>query len=220
MIVFRRALATALSLVGLAALVVFAPPHLIGEATAQSATAALVAKPVSLPDMALGPAKAPVTITEYASMTCPHCAAFEENVFPMLRSKYIDTGKVRFVFREFPIDIKAAAASMLARCIANDDAGKFFGAIDTLFKQQDRLMADTKDTLKLIGKQGGLSEQAVETCAKDQRLLDKLSADQKFAYEVLKVDATPTFFINGERLKGAMSFEELDEKIKSLLKNQ
>jgi protein-disulfide isomerase len=194
--------------------------HLAGEAMAQSATAALVAKPVSLPDMALGPAKAPVTITEYASMSCPHCAAFEENVFPMLRSKYIDTGKVRFVFREFPIDIKAAAASMLARCIANDDAGKFFGAIDTLFKQQDRLMTDTKDTLKLIGKQGGLSEQAVETCAKDQTLLDKLSADQKFAYEVLKVDATPTFFINGERLKGAMSFEELDEKIKSLLKNQ
>jgi len=218
--VIRRAIASALSLAGLAALVAFAPVHPIGEAMAQSATAALVAKPVSLPDMALGPAKAPVTITEYASMTCPHCAAFGENVFPMLRSKYIDTGKVRFVFREFPIDIKAAAASMLARCIANDDAGKFFGAIDTLFKQQDRLMADTKDTLKLIGKQGGLSEQAVETCAKDQRLLDKLSADQKFAYEVLKVDATPTFFINGERLKGAMSFEELDEKIKSLLKNQ
>jgi protein-disulfide isomerase len=219
LIVFRRALATALSLVGLAALVVFAPPHLIGEAMAQRATAALVAKPVSLPDMALGPAKAPVTITEYASMTCPHCAAFEENVFPMLRSKYIDTGKVRFVFREFPIDIKAAAASMLARCIANDDAGKFFDAIDTLFKQQDRLMAETKDTLKLIGKQAGLSEQAVETCANDQTLLDKLSADQKFAYKVLKVNATPTFFINGEKLKGAMSFEELDEKIKSLLKN-
>ncbi len=72
----------------------------------------------------------------------------------------------------------------------------------------------------MIGKQAGLSEQAVETCATDQTLLDKLSADQKFAYEVLKVDATPTFFINGERLKGAMSFEELDEKIKSLLKNQ
>jgi protein-disulfide isomerase len=217
--VIRRAIVSALSLAGLAALVAFAPVHPVGKAMAQSA-AALVAKPVSLPDMALGPAKAAVTITEYASMTCPHCAAFGENVFPMLRSKYIDTGKVRFVFREFPIDIKAAAASMLARCIANDDAGKFFGAIDTLFKQQDRLMAETKDTLKLIGKQAGLSEQAVETCAKDQTLLDKLSADQKFAYEVLKVDATPTFFINGERLKGAMSFEELDEKIKSLLKNQ
>ena len=219
MIVTRRVFAPALSLAGLAALVAFAPLHLIDDAMAQSATAALVAKPVSLPDMALGPAKASVTIVEYASMSCPHCAAFEENVFPMLKSKYIDTGKVRFVFREFPLDIKAAAASMLARCIANDDAGKFFGAIDTLFKQQDLLMAETKNTLKLIGAQAGMSEQSVEACEKDQALLDKLSADQKFAFEVLKVDATPTFFINGEMLKGAMSFEELEAKIRSLLKH-
>ena len=219
MIVTRRAFAAALPLAGLAALVAFVPPRLIGDAMAQNATAALVAKPVSLPDMALGSAKASVTIVEYASMSCPHCAAFEENVFPMLKSKYIDTGKVRFVFREFPLDIKAAAASMLARCIANDDAGKFFGVIDALFKQQDPLMEQTKDTLKLIGAQAGMSEQAVEACEKDQALLDKLSADQKFAYEVLKVDATPTFFINGEKLKGAMSFEELDKKIRSLMKH-
>jgi protein-disulfide isomerase len=219
LIVTRRVFAPALSLAGLAALVAFAPLHLIDDAMAQSATAALVAKPVSLPDMALGPAKASVTIVEYASMSCPHCAAFEENVLPMLKSKYIDTGKVRFVFREFPLDIKAAAASMLARCIANDDAGKFFGAIATLFKQQDQLMEQTKDTLKLIGAQAGMSEQAVEACEKDQALLDKLSADQKFAFEILKVDATPTFFINGEMLKGAMSFEELEAKIKPLLKH-
>lgn len=218
MIVTRHTLTTALSLVWLAALVAFAPLHLVGDATAQTATAALVAKPVSLPDMALGPAKASVTITEYASMSCPHCAAFEENVFPMLKSKYIDTGKVRFVFREFPLDIKAAAASMLARCIGRDDAVKYFGAVEMLFKQQDRLMAETKDTLKLIGKQAGMSEQDVEACEKDQAMLDKLSADQKFAFEVLKVDATPTFFVNGEMLKGAMSFEELDQKIKSRLK--
>jgi protein-disulfide isomerase len=120
LIAIRRAFATALSLAGLVA---FAPYPLIGGARAQSATAALLAKPMSLPDMALGPAKAPVTIVEYASMTCPHCAAFEQNVFPMLRSKYIDTGKVHFVFREFPLDIKAAAASMLARCIAGGNAG-------------------------------------------------------------------------------------------------
>jgi protein-disulfide isomerase len=219
LIVIRRAFVAVLSLAGLVALAGFAPLHLIGDAMAQSATAALVAKPVALPDMALGSAKASVTITEFASMSCPHCAAFEENVFPMLKSKYIDTGTVRFVFREFPLDIKAAAASMLARCIAKDDAGKFFGAIDTLFKQQDPLMEQTKDTLKLIGAQAGMSEQAVESCEKDQALLDKLSADQKFAYEVLKVDATPTFFINGEKLKGAMSFEELDKKIRSLMKH-
>lgn len=219
MIVFRRTLACASVPLGLFAFIVFTTPKFAGEAFAQNATAALVAKPVSLPDMALGPANAPVNITEYASMSCPHCAAFEQNVFPMLRSKYIDTGKVRFMFREFPLDIKAAAASMLARCIANDDAEKFFGAIEMLFKQQDLLMAETKDTLKLVGKQSGLNEQAVETCVKDQAMLDKLSADQKFAYDVLKVDATPTFFINGEMLKGAMSFEELEEKLQPLLKN-
>ncbi|MDP4340090.1 thioredoxin domain-containing protein, partial [Escherichia coli] len=79
----------------------------------------------SLPDMALGPADASVTVTEYASMTCPHCAAFTEKVFPKLKSEYIDTGKIRFVFREFPLDVKAAAGSMLARCIAKDDSGKY-----------------------------------------------------------------------------------------------
>ena len=126
---------------------------------------------------------------------------------------------MRFVFREFPLDIKAAAASMLARCVAKDDAGKFFGAIDTLFKQQDPLMEQTKDTLKLIGAQAGMSEQAVEACEKDQALLDKLSADQKFAYEVLTVDATPTFFINGEMVKGAVSFEDFDKLIKPLLRS-
>jgi protein-disulfide isomerase len=218
LIATRRAFATALSVIGLAALAGFAPLRPIGDAMAQGAVAALAAKPVSLPDMALGPAKASVTIVEYASMTCPHCAAFEQNVFPMLRSKYISTGKVRFVFREFPLDIKAAAASMLARCIAGDDAEKFFSTIDLLFKQQDQLMEQTKDTLKLIGNQAGMSEQAVETCGKDQALLDKITDDRKFAFETLKVDATPTFFVNGEKLKGAMSFEELEEKIKPFLK--
>ena len=184
MIVFRRALAS----LSLALFVALAAYPLAGDAIAQETAAALLAKPVSLPDMALGSAKAPVTITEYASMSCPHCAAFGENVFPMLRSKYIDTGKVRFVFREFPLDIKAAAASMLARCIANNDAEKFFGAVSTLFQQQEQLMAQTRQTLTAIGKQAGMDDKAVEVCAKDQALLDKFAADQKFAFEVLKVD--------------------------------
>jgi protein-disulfide isomerase len=214
LIVTRRAFATVLTL---AALFAFAPLHPNSDARAQDAAAALVAKPVSLPDIALGSVKAPVIITEYASMSCPHCASFGENVFPMLRSKYIDTGKVRYVFREFPVDIKAVAASMLARCIANEDAEKYFGAVRLLFQQQDRLKAHTKDTLKLIGARFGMSEQAVETCVKDQALLDKLAADQRFALEALKVNSTPTFFVNGERLKGAMSFEELEDRIKPLL---
>ena len=218
MTVTRRVFSTALSFAALAAVSAVAPQALIGEAMAQSAMGALVAKPVALPDMALGSANAPVTITEFASMSCPHCAAFEQNVFPMIRSKYIDTGKVRYVFREFPLDIKAAAASMVARCMAGDDAEKFFSAIDVMFKQQDQLMTDTQESLKRIGGQAGMSGDAVEACVKNQATLDKLSADEKFANETLKVDATPTFFINGEMSKGAMSFEEMEQKIKAALK--
>ena len=203
---------------GLAALAGLSPLRLITEAMAQSAPD--VAKPVSLPDMALGPANAPVTITEFASMTCPHCAAFNENVFPKIKSEYIDTGKIRYVFREFPLDIKAAAGSMLARCIAKGDAGKSFAVIDMLFKQQnDWVTKNTTETLTRIGKQAGLSQKGVEDCLKDQALLDKIAADQKYASEVLKVDSTPTFFINGEKIKGETSFAEFDKKIKSLLKS-
>jgi protein-disulfide isomerase len=218
LILTRRAFTAALSLTGLAALAGFSPLRLIAEAMAQGA--ADVAKPVSLPDMALGPANASVTITEYASMTCPHCAAFNEKVYPKIKSEFIDSGKVRYVFREFPLDIKAAAGSMLARCIAKDDSGKYFAVVDMLFKQQnDWIMKNTTDTLSRIGKQAGLSQQAVEACLKDQALLDKIAADQKYASEVLKVDSTPTFFINGERIKGETSFEEFDKRIKSLLKS-
>ena len=218
MIITRRAFTTALSLTGLAALAGLSPLRLITGAMAQSA--AEIAKPVSLPDMALGPANAPVTITEYASMTCPHCAAFNAEVFPKIKSTYIDTGKIRYVFREFPLDIKAAAGSMLARCIAKDDAGKYFAVVDMLFKQQsDWVMKNTTETLTRIGKQAGLSEKAVEDCLKDQALLDKIAADQKYAAEVLKVNSTPTFFINGEVIKGEASFDEFDKKIKSLLKS-
>jgi protein-disulfide isomerase len=187
-------------------------------ALADSAFAALVAKSVSLPDMALGSANAPITIVEYSSLTCPHCADFAENVFPMLQSKYIDTGKVRFVSREFPLDIKSAGASMLARCAANDNAPRYFEAIQMLFKQQQTLVEHTTDTLKAVGSKFGMSEEAVEACVKDNALLDKIKADQDFAYDKLKVDATPTFFINGERVKGSMSFEEFERKLAPLLK--
>jgi protein-disulfide isomerase len=218
LIITRRAFTAALTLTGFAALAGFSPLRVIAEAMAQGASD--VAKPQSLPDMALGPANASVTITEYASMTCPHCAAFNETVFPKIKSEYIDTGKVRYVFREFPLDIKAAAGSMLARCIAKDDSGKYFAIVDMLFRQQnDWVTKNTTETLARIGKQAGLSQQAVENCLKDQALLDKIAADQKFANEVLKVNSTPTFFINGEMIRGETSFAEFDKRIKSLLKS-
>jgi protein-disulfide isomerase len=218
LIITRRAFTAALSLTGLGLLAGFSPLRLIADAMAQDAVD--VAKPGSLPDMALGPADAAVTIIEYASMTCPHCAAFTENVFPRIKSEYIDTGKVRYVFREFPLDIKAQAGSMLARCIAKGDAGKYFAVVDILFRQQGEwVMKNTTETLMRVGKQAGLSQQAVEDCLKDQTLVDKLEADQKYAAEVLKVNSTPTFFVNGKMIKGETSFEEFDKRIKSLLKS-
>ena len=164
----------------------------------------------------IGPADAKVTITEYASMTCPHCAAFNAEVFPKIKSEFIDTGKIRYIFREFPLDIKAAAGSMLSRCIANGDAGKYFAVTDLLFRSQnDWVMKNTTETLARIGKQAGLSQQQVETCLKDKALLDKIVADQKYASEVLKVDSTPTFFINGEKIKGETSVRGVPEEDQS-----
>lgn len=223
MIITRRAFTTMLSLTGIATVAGFSPLRFISEALipqAMAQAAADVAKPVSLPDMALGPKDAAVTITEYASMTCPHCAAFNEQVFPKLKSEYIDTGKVRYIFREFPLDIKAAAGSMLSRCIANGDATKYFAVTDMLFRQQNEwVVKNTTETLTRIGKQAGLTQQQVEACLKDQALLDKIAADQKYASDVLKVDSTPTFFINGEKIKGEASFEEFAKKINPLLKS-
>jgi len=218
LIITRRAFTAALSFTGLAALAGFSPLRLITEAVAQNATD--VAKPVSLPDMALGRADAAVTITEYASMTCPHCAAFNADVFPKIKSEYIDTGKIRYVFREFPLDIKAAAGSVLSRCIAKDDANKYFAVTDLLFKTQaDWVMKNTTESLIRIGKQAGLTQEQIEACLRDQSLLDKLAADQKYAAEVLKVDSTPTFFINGEKIKGETSIEEFEKRINPLLKS-
>jgi protein-disulfide isomerase len=218
LMITRRAFTAALSLTGLTALAGFSPLRLITDAMAQGA--ADVAKPVSLPDMAIGPANATVTITEFASMTCPHCAAFTEKVFPKIKTEFIDTGKIRFVFREFPLDIKAAAGSMLARCIAKDDAPKYFAVIDLLFKQQEAwVVKNTTETLTRIGKQAGLTQTQVEDCLKDQALLDKIAADQKFAADVLKVQSTPTFFINGEMIKGEQSFEEFSKRINAMLKS-
>jgi protein-disulfide isomerase len=212
----RRAFVTALSLTGLSQFAGYSSLRPIAEAKAQNATD--VAKPVSLPEMSLGSASATVTITEFASMTCPHCATFNRSVFPKIKSGYIDTGKVRYVFREFPLDIKAMAGAMLARCIAKDDSGKYFAVVDLLFRQQNDWMTNnTRETLARIGMQAGLSQQEVEDCLKDQTLFDKISADQKYAREVLMVRATPTFFINGENIKGENSLEDFDIKIKSLL---
>ena len=214
----RRAFTAALSLTALGLLAGLSPLRLMADAMAQGA--ADVAKPVSLPDMALGSAGAPVTIVEFASMTCPHCAHFNETVFPRIKSQYIDTGRLRYVFREFPLDDIALAASTMARCVAKDDAPKYFALVDILFKQQKDLAAAPLATINRIGKQAGFSEQAIKACVDDDpSTKQKINADLKYANEKLGIDGTPTFFVNGERFRGAPVFEEFDKRIKSLLKS-
>jgi protein-disulfide isomerase len=206
LLITRRAFAAALSLTALTSRALAVP-------------ASEVTKPQALPDMALGPDDAKVTIVEYAAPTCPHCAAFNKDVFPKLKSEFIGTGKVRYVFREFPLNIKDLACAMLTRRIAGEDSTKYFAVVDIMFRQQDQLVEKTSDTLRLIGRQAGLSTQAVEDCLKDQAMQDKISAGQKYAEDVLKVEGTPTFFINGDEIVGEAAFEEFAGRINSLLKS-
>ena len=216
--VTRRTFTAALLLTGLVTLAGASPLRLIGDARAQSA--ADVARQAGMPDIALGPTDAPVTIIEYASMTCPHCARFNSDVFPKLKSEYIDTGKVRYVFREFPLDEIALAASAMARCVAKDDAPKYFALVDLLFKSQKDLVEAPVATINRIGKTAGSSEQAIKACVDgDPTTKQKINAGLQYANEKLKVGGTPTFFINGEMFKGAPEFDAFDQKIKSLTKS-
>jgi protein-disulfide isomerase len=170
-----------------------------------------------LPDLAIGPDTAKVTIVEYASMTCGHCMHFHTAVFPEIKKKYVDTGKVRFVFREFPLDARAFAASMLARCAGPEKA---LPLIDALFHTQaDWAFVKTNPTPKLfeIAKQAGFTQESFDKCLTDQKLLDQLTAIHARANETFGVNATPSFFINGKRLQAAPSIEEFDKVLEPLL---
>ncbi len=172
-------------------------------------------KPGALPDKQLGKDDAKVTIVEYASMTCPHCAHFAATTFPELKTKYIDTGKARYILREFPFDPSAEAGFMLARC-AKDN---YFPMVDVLFKQQANWVGvnNTKDALLQISKLAGFTQESFEACLTDQKLLDDVRSVQKRGADEFKVDSTPTFFINGKTYKGALSIEEVSAIIDPML---
>jgi len=176
---------------------------------------ATLLKPGALPDKQLGKDDAKVTIVEYASMTCPHCAHFAATTFPELKTKYIDTGKARYILREFPFDPSAEAGFMLARCSKDN----YFPMVDVLFKQQANWVGvnNTKDALLQISKLAGFTQESFEACLTDQKLLDDVRSVQKRGADEFKVDSTPTFFINGKTYKGAMSIEEISAIIDPLL---
>lgn len=174
--------------------------------------------PEALPDVAVGKADAPVTVVEYASMTCSHCAAFYATTYPVLKSKYIDTGKVRFILREFPLDPLATAGFMLARCAGDD---KREAIVDLLFAQQKNWAFTEKpvESLAMLVKQAGIGQDKFEACLKDQDLYDKINKVRDRASEKFGVGATPTFFFNGQKQSGEMTPNSLDKILEPLLKS-
>ncbi len=170
-----------------------------------------------LPDIVIGKADAPVTIVEYASMTCGHCAAFHNNVYPKLKEKYIDPGKARLVFREYPLDNIAAAVAMLSRCVGGSGSAEF---ISLMFKRQlDWAGGQGNPVPRLfeISRQAGFTQASFDKCLTDQKLLEQIEASRKRASEKFGVNATPTFFINGRRL-GGVSLADFEKAIDPLLK--
>jgi protein-disulfide isomerase len=167
-------------------------------------------------DVMIGSDKAPVTIIEYASMTCPHCAHFSDTTFPELQKKYIDTGKVRYTLRAFPLDALAAAGFMLARCAGND---KYMPMVETLFaKQVDWVVKEPLPPLKEIAKQFGMTEDSFNACLANQKGLDAIQAVRDHAVDKLGVNSTPTFFINGKKFIGDLSMDQLTKEIDPYLK--
>jgi protein-disulfide isomerase len=199
-------------------------PRLIGLTTSDDPLSpdllAELAKPGPDGDVVLGSDSAPVTIIEYASMTCPHCAHFSETTFPELKKRYIDTGKVRYIFRAFPFDDLATAGSMLARCASMDsDSQKYMAVVETLFaKQKEWFVTDNPVApLKNIAKQLGFTDESFEACLTNQKLLDGIEAGNRTA-EKLSINSAPTFFINGKKVSGEVPIDTLTKEIEPLLK--
>ena len=169
----------------------------------------------SLTDKVLGEADAPITIVEYASMTCGHCANFHRNTLPAIKENYIDTGKARLVLREFPFDPRAEAGFMLARCA--DD--KYFAMVDVLFKQQRSwaTVDNAREALLQIARLAGFSQESFEACLTDQKLLTDVRAVRTRGAEEFGIDSTPTFFINGNKYTGALSVDEMSAIIDGMV---
>ena len=176
-------------------------------------------------DMVHGSPSAKVTIIEYASMTCPHCAAFQKDVIPLLTKDYIDTGKVKLVFREYPLDGAARMASAVARCFPGD---QFFSFIDLLFANQMNWIKDfdnnqqiTKEDvlegLAQMARQAGMPREKVASCADDKANLDLVDGNWMEGMTRYNVNSTPTFIINGVNHSGEIAYEELKKILDPLV---
>jgi protein-disulfide isomerase len=166
-------------------------------------------------DRILGKADAPITIIEYASLTCPHCAHFTVDVLPKLKEKWIDAGKAKLVLRDFPLDEPALRAAMVARCAPPD---KFYPLVDTFFAQQENWVTsrDYRAALEKLAKLAGIGDKQFKTCIEDKKLEDQVVQSRLTAAQQLGVNSTPSFFINGKKFEGAPTFEAFDQQLSGM----
>ena len=169
-------------------------------------------------DNIIGDFNAPITVVEYASMTCPHCANFHQLTYPELKKKYIDTGKVRLVFREFPLDRIAFAAAALARCAGEK---KFFPFVDMLFRTQDKWAkgpGSPAPRLFKMAKQAGFDEKSFNACMRNKDVSDRIEKVMNTGREKHQVSSTPTLFVNGKKVEGGNSLADLEKAMEPYLK--
>ena len=175
--------------------------------------------PGPLGDMTMGDPDAPVTVIDYASLTCAHCASFEVNTMPLLKEHYIETGKVYYILRDFPFDPIATAAFMLSHCAGPE---RYFGFVGVLFRQQQNwaFTQTPMEDLKTLARQGGFSDESFDACMKDQKIFDHVKEVALRGAKTFNVRSTPTFFINGEKVEGALPWSEFEPLIQKALAGQ
>ncbi len=175
------------------------------------------AEPAIFPDdRILGAADAPITIIEYSSLTCPHCAALHRDVLPKIKETWIAEGKARLVYRHFPLDAMALRAAAVADCIEGE---RFFGFLDLLYKSQQR-WAKSKPPLKALGQMArlaGMSQERFESCANDEAQMDRILERRQDATVTYDVRSTPTLIVNGRKVEGVRGFEYLDKIFKEIV---
>lgn len=192
-------------------------------ATGTDTNAAAGGETVPMPEIAademyLGKADAPVTIVEYSSLGCPHCKHFHEEILPQLKAEYLDTGKARIVFRDFPLDGVALAAAQLTRCVS---PMAYFAMVETLFKQQnDWHIQQGVPVLANIAKGAGMDQAAFDACLANKELQAKIVDSRKVGEETFKVEATPTFIINGKKISGVGEYGPFKEAVEAALAGQ
>ena len=162
-------------------------------------------------DKVLGSADAPVTMVEYASFTCPHCASFHTDTWPTLKERFVDTGQVRFVFRDFPLNEPAVRAGMMARCVPED---RYFSVVDVIFSTLDQwATGDWRQGLSRIGRLAGLSQEAFDACLADRALEDRILGLRLAGQQLYKINSTPSFVINGKTFSGGRTIEQFADII-------